>query len=116
MLEALTDLPVTVIAATAGTDTPPRMLGPMCILPIISPAREAAARAKLVICNGGSPASQQALAAGVPVLGISSNMDQFLNMGAVVQAGAGILLRADRLDAGSSSQGCDRNSRSPTIS
>ena len=46
---------------------------------------------------GGSPTSQQALAAGVPVLGIASDMDQFLNMAAVVNADVGVLLRADRL-------------------
>jgi UDP:flavonoid glycosyltransferase YjiC (YdhE family) len=49
-----------------------------------------------VICNGGSPTSQQALAAGVPVLGIASNLDQFLNMQAVEAHGAGLCLRADR--------------------
>jgi UDP:flavonoid glycosyltransferase YjiC (YdhE family) len=33
------------------------------------------------------------------VIAIASNMDQFLNMGPVVRAGAGRLLRADRVDA-----------------
>jgi UDP:flavonoid glycosyltransferase YjiC (YdhE family) len=61
------------------------------------PGELAAQRARLVICNGGSPTSQQALAAGVPVLGIASNLDQFLNMDGVAGAGAGALLRADRL-------------------
>jgi UDP:flavonoid glycosyltransferase YjiC (YdhE family) len=50
-----------------------------------------------VICNGGSPTSQQALAAGVPVLGIAGNLDQYLNMDGVVRTGAGLLLRSDRL-------------------
>ena len=62
------------------------------------PGTEAAARAQLVVCNGGSLTCQQALAAGVPILGIASNMDQFLNMNALDKAGAGRLLRADRLD------------------
>jgi len=53
-----------------------------------------------VICNGGSPTSQQALAAGVPVLGIAGNLDQYLNMDGVVRAGAGALLRSDRLREG----------------
>jgi UDP:flavonoid glycosyltransferase YjiC (YdhE family) len=60
------------------------------------PGEEAARRARLVICNGGSPTSQQALAAGVPVIGIASNLDQFLNMGTLVRAGAGEIVRADR--------------------
>jgi UDP:flavonoid glycosyltransferase YjiC (YdhE family) len=50
----------------------------------------------LVICNGGSPTTNQALTNGVPVLGIAENMDQFLNMEAIVAYGAGMLIRADR--------------------
>ncbi|MDP1720349.1 MAG: glycosyltransferase [Candidatus Nanopelagicaceae bacterium] len=99
VLEALGNLPVTVIVATAGAAIPQHVPTNVYIANYL-PGTETAARAKLVICNGGSPTSQQALAAGVPVLGIASNMDQFLNMGAVVEAGAGVLLRADRLDAG----------------
>ena len=53
--------------------------------------------AKLVICNGGSPTTNQALANGVPVLGIAENMDQFLNMQAIERFGAGVLVRADRV-------------------
>ncbi len=60
------------------------------------PGEEAAARAALVVCNGGSPTCYQALAAGVPVLGLPSNLDQYLNMSCLVRAGAGLLLRADR--------------------
>ncbi|MFZ2974450.1 MAG: nucleotide disphospho-sugar-binding domain-containing protein [Ferribacterium limneticum] len=52
--------------------------------------------ANLVICNGGSPTTNQALTNGVPVLGIAQNMDQFLNMEAIVRFGAGLMLRADR--------------------
>jgi UDP:flavonoid glycosyltransferase YjiC (YdhE family) len=54
--------------------------------------------ARLVICNGGSPTTNQALAHGVPVLGIARNMDQFLNMQAISDFGAGLLVRADRAD------------------
>jgi len=52
--------------------------------------------ASLVICNGGSPSTNQALGCGVPVLGIARNMDQFLNMEPIVAFGAGQLIRADR--------------------
>jgi hypothetical protein len=44
------------------------------------PGNQAAARADLVVCNGGSPTTFQALSEGVPVLGIPGNLDQFLNM------------------------------------
>lgn len=52
--------------------------------------------ANLVICNGGSPTTNQALCCGIPVLGIAENMDQFLNMETIVKYGAGKLIRADR--------------------
>ena len=58
-------------------------------------------KARLVVCNGGSPTTSQALANGVPVLGIAQNMDQFLNMQAIESFGAGVLLRADRVNFGS---------------
>jgi UDP:flavonoid glycosyltransferase YjiC (YdhE family) len=95
VLQALGQLPVTVIAATAGrvdvSDAPAN-----AFVAAYLPGELAARRASLVICNGGSPTSQQALAAGVPVLGIASNLDQFLNMSGVVRLGAGAILRADR--------------------
>lgn len=95
VLHALSALPVTVMAATAGTielgSVPPNA----CVAPFL-PGDAAARRASLVICNGGSPTSQQALTAGVPVIGIAGNLDQFLNMHGIVAAGAGQLLRADR--------------------
>lgn len=98
VLDTLAQQPVTVIASTAGAPLPPT-LGPNVHVSPYLPGTEAAARSSLVICNGGSPTSQQALAAGVPVLGIAGNMDQFMNMVAVVRAGAGEMLRADRAGA-----------------
>ena len=97
ILRALAPMPVRVIAATAGQVDP----GPLpdnARAAAYLPGEEAARRARLVICNGGSPTSQQALAAGVPVLGIAGNLDQYLNMQGVVAAGAGALLRSDRLN------------------
>jgi UDP:flavonoid glycosyltransferase YjiC (YdhE family) len=96
VLQALAELPVTVIAATAGRinvkDVPAN-----AFVADYLPGEEAAARAAVVICNGGSPTTQQALAAGKPVVGIASNLDQHLNMEAVERAGAGVLLRAANL-------------------
>lgn len=97
VLRALAGLPVTVLAATVGMvklDVVPDNARVADFLP----GEEAARRAALVICNGGSPTSHQALAAGVPVVGIAGNLDQFLNMQGIVAAGAGALLRADRFD------------------
>jgi UDP:flavonoid glycosyltransferase YjiC (YdhE family) len=96
VMDALAGLPVTVMASTAGAPLPQTLAQNLYVADYL-PGIEAAARASLVICNGGSPTSQQALACGVPVLGIASNMDQFMNMAAVVRAGAGEVLRADRV-------------------
>jgi UDP:flavonoid glycosyltransferase YjiC (YdhE family) len=97
-LQALAGLPVTVIAATAGKIAIQAVPDNARVVDFL-PGEEAARRASLVICNGGSPTSQQALVAGVPVIGIASNLDQFLNMQGVTEAGAGALLRADRFNA-----------------
>lgn len=96
VLRALAPLPLTVIAATAGT-VEPGLLPENAHVASYLPGEQAARRARLVICNGGSPTSQQALAAGVPVLGIAGNLDQYLNMDGVLRTGAGALVRSDRL-------------------
>ena len=64
------------------------------------PGYAACELADLVVCNGGSPTTTQALLRGRPVLGICSNMDQMLNMRAVQARGAGLSLRADALGRG----------------
>ena len=66
-----------------------------------APGYAACERADLVVCNGGSPTSSQALLKGRPVLGICSNIDQFLNMRAVQGRKAGLSLRADAVRRGS---------------
>ncbi|USX19135.1 glycosyltransferase [Oxalobacteraceae bacterium OTU3REALA1] len=102
VLQALAPLPVSVIAATAG-NVGMGAMGAMGTVPpnahvaAYLPGTAAARRSSLVICNGGSPTSQQALSACVPVLGIAGNLDQYLNMHGVVASGAGALLRSDRL-------------------
>ena len=97
-LDALGDLPVTLLASTAGAAPPQRQPANAYIADYL-PGAAATARSTLVICNGGSLTCQQALAAGVRVLGIASNMDQFLNMERIVEVGAGMMLRADRVTA-----------------
>jgi UDP:flavonoid glycosyltransferase YjiC (YdhE family) len=96
VLAAMGDLPVTTLAASAS-DWMPASVPANALVAKYLPGTEVARRSAVVVCNGGSLTCQQALAAGVPVLGIASNMDQFMNMEALVRSGAGILLRADRL-------------------
>lgn len=96
ILQTLADLPVVVIAATAGGAVPKDLPKNVHIAPFL-PGIEASARSCLVICNGGSPTTQQALTAGVPVIGVVNNMDQHLNMLCLEAAGVGLRLRAGQL-------------------
>ncbi len=96
VLNALADLPVTVIAATAGRSDLTNVPANAFVADYL-PGEAAAARAAVVVCNGGSLGVQQALMAGVPVVGIASNIDQHFNMEAIERAGAGTLVRTERL-------------------
>jgi UDP:flavonoid glycosyltransferase YjiC (YdhE family) len=93
VLDGLAGLPVDVIASTAGRAEALRV-PPNARVADLLPGDLACAAADLVICNGGSPSTYQALAHGKPVIGIATNMDQFLNMAAVEDAGCGRLLRS----------------------
>ena len=99
ILDALANMPVRVIAASPGRPAAHLRLAASARAAALLPGDEACAVASLVICNGGSPATYQALAEGVPVIGVATNMDQFLNMAAVEDAGCGILLRSGHLEA-----------------
>ncbi|KAA1250518.1 glycosyltransferase [Mycobacterium simiae] len=103
VLNALADLPVTVIAATADRSDMTHVPANAFVTDFL-PGEAAAARSAVVVCNGGSLTTQQALVAGVPVIGLASNMDQHLNMEAIERAGAGLLLRTERLDSQSMAQ------------
>ncbi|MDB4971802.1 MAG: putative glycosyl transferase [Myxococcaceae bacterium] len=96
-LLGLSRLELPLMVATAGR-VPEAELGAAFSAAFVS-GSEAARRARFVVCNGGSSTSYQALAEGKPVLGIASNLDQYLAMSAVRDAGAGILLRSDSLTA-----------------
>ncbi len=98
VLAALAELDATALVSTAGAPLPADLPDNVYAAPYL-PGADAVARADVVLCNGGSPTSQQALLHGVPVLGLPGNLDQYLNMSAVVRAGAGRMLRSGRLRA-----------------
>lgn len=87
---------VRIIVSTAGKPLKIAQRQPSTQIFNFFPGAVACKQADLVICNGGSPTTNQALIHGKPVLGICQNMDQFLNMEAIESYGAGIQLRADR--------------------
>ena len=107
VLTALQSLRVAVVAATAGR----REALPATSNSLVAeylPGDTCAQVASAVICNGGSPATYQALAAGKPVIGLAANTDQFLNMAAVADAGCGVLLRGRSPTAGAIREAVDR--------
>jgi UDP:flavonoid glycosyltransferase YjiC (YdhE family) len=92
VLEAICDLPINIIAATAGrVDLAPQTDNVFAADYL--PFEKVAQLASLVICNGGSLTTYQALAEAVPILGLTTNLDQLLNMQAIEQLGVGICLR-----------------------
>ena len=108
ILQALASLPLAVIVATGGYPLPSPLPENVWTSEFL-PGHLAAQRSALVICNGGSPTSYQGLAAGIPVIGLASNLDQYLNMNLIAEAGAGYLLRARRAsvnDIGAAVQRC----------
>jgi UDP:flavonoid glycosyltransferase YjiC (YdhE family) len=98
IIETLGKLPLTIVLATAGRWQAKSELENLRASEYL-PGDKVADRAALVICNGGSPSVYQALAKGVPVIGIASNLDQFLCMSAIETAQAGLLLRAGQVSA-----------------
>lgn len=95
VLEALSRLPVTVIATTAGRSVLESIPDNVLVSEFI-PGDEATGMAALVICNGGSLTTYQAIQNGTPILGIVSNLDQHLNMYYLSRAGIGESIRSEK--------------------
>ena len=96
LLAALADLPVDVLLATAGWKPLSTLPANVRAVSFVDGAA-ACARARVVIHNGGSSTGYQALAAGAPVLGIPSNLDQYLASERMDGNGAGLSLRSGSL-------------------
>jgi len=99
LLAALARMPVKVVLATAGrpmTGQLPENLRSADYLP----GTEVLKHSALCVFNGGAATGYQALAEGVPLLGLPSNADQFLFMERVQCTGAGQLVRPSQATAG----------------
>lgn len=94
IVATLGKLPVRAVVSSAGKPFPFPVPENVRVFPFLS-GDMLIGLSDLVVSNGGSPTSSQALTAGKPVVGIISNMDQMLNMERVTRQGAGILLRED---------------------
>ena len=92
LVAALAATGAQLLVATAGRAIVPP--GPHTHVADYLPGDRAAARADVVVSNGGSTTGYQALAAGTPVVGVPANLDQCLAMQAITRAGAGVQVRA----------------------
>lgn len=112
LFEVLEQQGVRCMTATAGRSNVAASSA-SCFVADYLPGASAAARADFVICNGGSATVYQALSEGRPVIGICSNMDQFLTMSRVQDSGAGICLRAGTVKRDELKVAVDRLVRDP---
>jgi UDP:flavonoid glycosyltransferase YjiC (YdhE family) len=101
-----------VAVATGGAHA---ALPPDVISAPFLPGTAVVRHAAVAVCNGGSPAVQQALAAGVPVLGLPSNLDQLLNMHFTTRAHAGVAVRPERAAPGRLRAACRRLLHEPAL-
>ncbi len=99
MLEVLGRLPVSVLFAGAGARVP--NLPANCFSAPYLPGNACAAVADLVVFNGGSGTAQQAAKAGVPMLAVCTNMDQYMGMERLAALSAAKVMRSDRFTKGS---------------
>ena len=98
VLAGLDGLPLLALLSTAGRTKIADLPSNVRAAPLL-PGDELCRKARFVITNGGSSTGYQALAAGAPVLGVPSNLDQYLAMAAIVKGGAGLQLRSGGLRA-----------------
>ena len=96
LLNGLAELAGSVLVATACRATLESVPKNVFVADYL-PGQAAAEIADMVVCNGGSPTTYQALAFGKPVLGIPSNLDQCLNIAAIRERGAGDFIRTKEL-------------------
>lgn len=97
-VQALIEEGFQVILSSAGRGAD-AILHPRVLQSDLVPGASACALADVVVCNGGSPTTQQALRAGRPVIGIPGNLDQYLNMEALQRHGLGRIVRSDRFSS-----------------
>jgi UDP:flavonoid glycosyltransferase YjiC (YdhE family) len=92
VVEALGGLDVDVLLATAGRFVPTALPANVHAVDF-APGDLVARRAHVVVCNGGASTGYQALEQGTPIVGIPSNLDAYLAMTAMKDAGVGELVR-----------------------
>lgn len=100
LLETLSQMSVTVLCVTAKKTSIKKTYANVFITEFI-PAGLAVKKADIVICNGGSPMVYQSIVENKFVIGLPSNLDQYLMMTLAQAAGYGKLIRSGKVDCNS---------------
>ena len=98
LLETLSQIPVTVICVTAKKTILEKTYSNVFIAEFL-PAEQAVKKADIVICNGGSPMVYQSIIEKKYIIGLPSNLDQYLMMTLAHTAGFGKLIRAGKVNS-----------------
>jgi UDP:flavonoid glycosyltransferase YjiC (YdhE family) len=98
IIESLQGIPATIVVTTAGRIKLKSVPENVYIADYI-PGLDICKLASVVVCNGGSATAYQALSVGTPVVGIWSNVDQYLTTMVIEQTGAGLGCRASHSDS-----------------
>ncbi len=96
LLQALSTMQVTVICATVNDFLQADGSRDFYLSKYL-PADICVKKADVVICNGGSPMVYQCIVENKPLIGIPSNLDQFLMMRLVEKSGFGEVIRPSQL-------------------
>jgi UDP:flavonoid glycosyltransferase YjiC (YdhE family) len=115
VLEALASLDVDVVLSTAGKPLAASVKKPAHLHVVdVAPGDLLARKAALVICNGGASTGYQAIAEGTPLVGIPSNLDQYLAMTAMETAGVGRLVRGGLITVSAVREAVEQVSKDPS--
>jgi len=100
LLKTLSQMLVNVLCVTAKKTILDKTY-PNVFISEFLPAEQAVKKADIVICNGGSPMVYQSIAENKFIIGLPSNLDQYLMMTLAGDAGYGELIRAGKADSSS---------------
>ncbi len=97
ILETLSKMPVTVLCVTAKKIPLEKKYSNIFTSEFL-PADLAVKKADIIICNGGSPMVYQSIAENKFVIGLPSNLDQYLMMSLIQNTEYGMMIRSGKVN------------------
>lgn len=114
VVDVLSRRAVRVVVATAERAELSDVPSNVCVRRFVRGA-DLARRARVVVSNGGSSTGYQALHEGTPLVGLPSNLDQYLATRAIVRVGAGLQVKARRATRALLEEAFDRALSDPDL-